>query len=146
VSHSPNRLVAAIVGGIYLAVGLLGFTATAGIGIVSTTGGYLVGVFEVNVLQNLVHLAIGGVLLASGLAGTRLTPAVNAAFGAVLLALGLAGLFVIGTESNILAVNGAVNVLHFGSSIVLLAVGLGAEKPPAPARGAGKKAAGSPPA
>jgi hypothetical protein len=34
----------------------------------------------------------------------------------------------VGTPYNVLAINGADNVLHFGTSVVLLAVGLGAER------------------
>jgi len=43
--------------------------------------------------------------------------------------LGLAGLFVIGTGVNVLALNGADNVVHFASAVLLLAVGLGADRP-----------------
>ena len=142
-SQSPNRLVAVIVGAIYVALGLVGFTATAGVGIVSTTGGFLFDVFGVNVLQNIVHVVIGAVLLAAGFAGVRVARGVNSAVGALFLAVGLAGLFLVGTDSNILALNGADNVLHFGSSIVLLAVGLGADKPTAATAPAGKKSSGS---
>ena len=143
-SQSPNRLVAVIVGAIYVALGLVGFTATAGVDFVSTTGGFLFGVLGVNVLQNIVHVAIGATLLAAGLSGVRLARGANSAVGALLLALGLAGLFVVGTDSNILALNGADNVLHFGSSIVLLAVGLGADKPAAVSAPTGERPSGSP--
>ncbi|MET4583835.1 hypothetical protein ABIE21_003366 [Conyzicola nivalis] len=143
-SQSPNRLVAVIVGGFYVALGLVGFTATAGVDVVSTTGGFLFGVFGVNVLQNILHVVIGAALLAAGFSGVRLARATNAAVGALFLALGLAGLFVVGTDSNILALNGADNVLHFGSSIVLLAVALGADKPAAVTAPTGTKPAGSP--
>lgn len=142
-SQSPNRLVAVIVGGFYVALGLVGFTATAGVDVVSTTGGFLFGVFGVNVLQNILHVVIGAALLAAGFSGVRLARGANSAVGALFLALGLAGLFVIGTDSNILALNGADNVLHFGSSIVLLAVGLGADKRAAVTAPTGKKPAGS---
>jgi hypothetical protein len=142
-SQSPNRLVAVIVGGFYVALGLIGFTATAGVGMVDTTGGFLFGVFGVNVLQNVVHLVIGAALLAAGLSGVRLAKGANSAVGTLFLVLGLTGLFIVGTDSNILALNGADNVLHFGSSIVLLAVGLGADKPAAVTAPTGEKPAGS---
>ena len=143
-SQSPNRLVAVIVGGFYVALGLVGFTAIAGVDVVSTTGGFLFGVFGVNVLQNILHVVIGAALLAAGFSGVRVARGANSVVGALFLALGLAGLFVVGTDSNILALNGADNVLHFGSSIVLLAVGLGADKPVAVTAPTGKKPAGSP--
>jgi hypothetical protein len=142
-SQSPNRLVAVIVGGFYVALGLIGFTATAGVGMVDTTGGFLFGVFGVNVLQNVVHVVIGAALLAAGLSGVRLARGANSAVGTLFLALGLTGLFIVGTDSNVLALNGADNVLHFGSSIVLLAVGLGADKPAAVTAPTGEKPAGS---
>jgi len=138
VSQSPNRLVAVIVGGLYVALGLVAFTATAGVGIVSTTGGFLFGVLEVNVVQNVVHVVIGAALLAAGFSGVRFARGANSAVGTLFLAFGLAGLFMVGTDSNLLALNGADNVLHFGSSVVLLAVGLGADKPAAVPAPAGK--------
>ena len=145
-AQSPNRLVATIVGGIYVGLGLVGFTATAGLDVASTTGGYLFGVFGVNVLQNVLHVAIGAALLGCGLTGLRAAKTANSAVGTALLVLGLVGLFAIGTEWNALALNGADNVLHFGTSIVLLAVGLGADKD-TPAKGtAGTDPAGTTPA
>jgi hypothetical protein len=46
----------------------------------------------------------------------------------VCLLLGFVGLFVVGTGFNPLALNGAGNVLHFGTAVLLLAVGAGAER------------------
>jgi hypothetical protein len=109
----------------------------------SSTGGFLFGVFGVNVLQNVVHVVIGVALLAAGLSGVRLARRANSVVGALFLALGLTGLFIVGTDANLLALNGADNVLHFGSSIVLLAVGLGADKPAAVSEPAGGKPARS---
>ncbi len=50
---SPNRVVALILGAAALAFGVLGFTATTGVGLFSTPGGLLVGLFEVNPAQNI---------------------------------------------------------------------------------------------
>lgn len=44
------------------------------------------------------------------------------------LLVGIAGLLVIDTEANVLALNGADNVLHLGTAVILLAVALGADK------------------
>jgi hypothetical protein len=52
----------------------------------------------------------------------------NTIVGAAYLLLGLVGLFILESAANILALNGADNVLHFASAAVLLAVGLGADK------------------
>ncbi len=38
------------------------------------------------------------------------------------------GLFIIGSSANILSLNGADNVLHFASTVVLLGVGLTQDK------------------
>ena len=65
--QSPNRLVATIFGAVYLLVGLLGFIYTGGVGFVATTGGLLLGIFEVNPLHNIAHLLIGAALLIAGL-------------------------------------------------------------------------------
>jgi hypothetical protein len=64
----------------------------------------------------------------AGLATVTAAKAVATVVGAVFLVLGIAGLFVIGSPVNVLALNGADNVLHFASAVVLLAVGLGADR------------------
>ena len=46
----------------------------------------------------------------------------------VYLLVGILGLFLLGSELNIIALNGADNVLHFASALVLLGAGLGADK------------------
>lgn len=127
-TNSPNRLLAIIFGAVYLLVGLLGFTVTNGVGFFATQGGLLLGIFEVNVFHNVAHLLIGAALLIAGLSGVAAAKAVNTTVGAAYLLLGIIGLFLVGTEANILAINAADNVLHFGSAAVLLAVGLGTER------------------
>ncbi len=133
-TKSPNRVIGLIFGVIYIVVGLVGFTATTGVDFFATTGGLLLGIFEVNLAQNLLHLLFGAALFIAALASPKLSALANAGIGAVFLLLGLAGLFLVGNELNFLALNVADNVLHFASAAVLLAVGLGALKPvPKPA-------------
>ncbi len=127
-SKSPNRLLATVFGAVYLLVGLLGFTATSGIGFFDVKGGLLLGIFEVNVFHNVAHLLIGAALLIAGLSSVRAAKSVNTVVGAAYLLLGIIGLFLVGSAANILAINGPDNVLHFGSAVILLAVGLGADK------------------
>ena len=127
-SKSPNRLLATVFGAVYLLVGLLGFTATAGVGFFATKGGLLLGIFEVNVLHNVAHLLIGAALLIAGLSSVRASKTVNIVVGAAYLLLGIVGLFILNSAANILAINSADNVLHFGSAVILLGVGLGADK------------------
>lgn len=125
---SVNRMVAAVFGAVYVLVGLLGFAVTGGVGFLATEGGLLLGIFQVNPLHNIAHLAIGAALVAAGMAGVRAARAVNATVGAAYLLLGIAGFFLAGTALNILALNTADHVLHLASALVLLAVGLGAER------------------
>jgi len=125
---SPNRLVATIFGAVYLLVGLLGFAFTGGVGFVATKGGLILGIFEVNPLHNIAHLLIGAALLIAGLTRLSAAKAVNTTVGAVYLLLGIVGFFLVGTGANILALNTPDHFLHLVSAIVLLGVGLGADK------------------
>jgi hypothetical protein len=127
-STSPNRMLAIIFGAVYLLIGLLGFTATSGVGFFDTSGGLLLGIFEVNIFHNVAHLLIGAALLIAGLSNVRAAKTVNVIVGAVYLLLGIVGLFVTNTPLNILALNAPDHVLHFASAVILLAVGLGADK------------------
>ena len=52
----------------------------------------------------------------------------NSTVGSVYLLVGIVGLFLPGTALNIIALNGADNVLHLGSALVLLAVGLSQDR------------------
>ncbi|HVL60044.1 MAG TPA: DUF4383 domain-containing protein [Microbacterium sp.] len=125
---SPNRLVATIFGAVYILVGLLGFAVTGGVGFIATEGGLLLGIFEVNPLHNIAHLLIGAALLIAGLASARAAKTVNIVVGATYLLLGIVGFFLVGTALNILALNTFDHFLHLASAIVLLGVGLAAER------------------
>lgn len=125
---SVNRIVAVVFGLVYLVVGLLGFAVTGGVGFIATEGGLLLGLFAVNPLHNIAHLLIGGALLAAGLANLRAAKTVNVVVGATYLLLGIVGFFLVGTAANILALNTADHFLHLASALVLLGVGLGADR------------------
>jgi hypothetical protein len=129
-STSPNRMLGVIFGAVYLLIGIIGFFITSGTGFVSTQGPLLIGLFEVNPLHNVAHLVIGAALLIAGLSGIRPAKGVNTTIGAVYLLLGILGLFISAGNNpiNILAINSADNVLHFASAVVLLAVGIGADR------------------
>ena len=127
-SSSPNRLVAIIFGAVYLLVGALGFLVTAGVDFVATDGGLLLGIFEVNPLHNIVHLLIGAALLIGGLTSVRAAKTVNIVVGAVYLLVGIVGFFLVDTPMNILALNTFDHFLHLVSALVLLGVGLAAER------------------
>ncbi|KZE36187.1 DUF4383 domain-containing protein [Microbacterium sp. T32] len=126
-SSSPNRIVATVFGAVYLLVGLLGFAVTGGVGFASSEGNLLLGIFAVNPLHNIAHLLIGAALLVAGLANARAAKGVNTTVGAVYLLLGIVGFFLTG-PANILALNVPDHFLHLASAVVLLGVGLGAER------------------
>lgn len=130
---SPNRLVATIFGAVYLLVGLLGFAVTGGVSFIATEGGLLLGVFAVNPLHNIAHLLIGAALLVAGLMNAKAAKGVNVVVGAAYLLLGVLGFFLVGTPANILALNVPDHFLHLASALVLLGVGLGAERSARPA-------------
>jgi len=132
---SPNRLVATVFGAVYLVVGALGFAVTGGVGFIATEGGLLLGIFEVNPLHNVAHLLIGAALLIAGLVSVRAARATNAIIGAAYLLLGIVGFFLVGTAANILALNTFDHFLHLASALVLLGVGIGAERATAPSTG-----------
>jgi hypothetical protein len=124
-----NTLAAGAVGAVFIVVGLLGFTVSGGHSLAGHTGGQLLGLFQVNSLHNLVHIAVGAVMVAAAIAGTRSARAVNTLIGAVYLALGVAGLFITGDNPlNVIALNGADNGLHLVIGAVLVGVGLGADR------------------
>ncbi|MFF1828102.1 DUF4383 domain-containing protein [Paenarthrobacter sp. NPDC058040] len=124
---SPNRLIATIFGAVYLLVGVLGFFVTAGTGFFATEGATLI-IFAVNPLHNVIHLAIGAALLYAGLNSVTLSKTVNTTVGGVYLLVGILGLFLVGSSLNIIALNGADNVLHLASAVVLLGVALSQDK------------------
>jgi hypothetical protein len=103
------------------------------VGFFATEGANLI-IFEVNPLHNIIHLAIGAALLYAGLKNVQTARTVNAGVGAVYLLVGILGLFLLSSPLNIIALNGADNVLHLASAVLLLGVGLSVEKSPVAAR------------
>ncbi len=125
---SANRLVATILGVVYLVVGVVSFFATSGIGFFSHSGRLVAGLLAANPLLSSLDVLIGAALLMAGLTTVAAAKTVTTVAGTAFLVLGIAGLFVIGSPFNVLALNGADNVLHFASAVVLLAVGLGSDR------------------
>jgi hypothetical protein len=126
-TRSVNRLLGYVLGIVYLLVGVLGFVVTSGVGFASTHGKTLLG-FELNPLHNIVHLLVGALLLYGATRGVGPSRAVNTAVGGVYLLVGIIGLFILDSSANILALNSADNVLHLVSAVVLLGVGVAADK------------------
>jgi hypothetical protein len=121
------------VGAVFLLVGLLGFVPgiTSNYGSMQFAGheseAMLLGIFQVSILHNIVHLLFGvaGLAMAKSWDGAR-TFLIGG--GAIYLVLWLYGL-VIGHESaaNFVPLNGGDNWLHFllGAGMVALGVVLG---------------------
>lgn len=117
-------------GALFLIVGVLGFIPgiTTDYGDLHWAGHHsqalLMGLFSVSVLHNLVHLAFG----AAGLLMARTVGAARAYLiggGLIYAVLGLYGLFIDrDSTANFIPVNAAVNWLHFGLALVMIALGL----------------------
>lgn len=122
---TPNRIAALAGAGLFAAVGAWGLVATLGAPDPSAET-VLAGILSTSVPLAALQLVLAAVLAGAALGGDRIARPVNVAAGTLLLALGLLGLFVVGTPANVLALNGADNVLHFAASSGLLATGLGA--------------------
>lgn len=118
-----NRLFGFVFGAVYLVVGVAGFTVTGGVGFAATQGKALL-LFDLNPLHNLVHLAVGALLLLGALVGPTAAKGVNILVGVVYLLVGLAGLFVVGNALNFLAINHADNGLHIVTGLLALVLGL----------------------
>lgn len=126
--RSTNRMIATGLGAVYVAVGLIGFAVTTSTGFAATQGKSLLGIFELNPLHNVVHLLIGAALVIAGTKSVAAARGMNGFIGAAYFVVGIAGLFVVNTTLNILALNSADHVLHFGSAIVLMGTALMADK------------------
>jgi Domain of unknown function (DUF4383) len=118
------------VGAVFLLVGILGFIPgiTSNVGQMTFAGHHseslLLGVFQVSILHNIVHLLFGvaGLALARSISGSR-----NYLIGggAIYLVLWLYGL-IVGQESaaNFVPVNTADDWLHFILGVAMIALGV----------------------
>ena len=130
VGRSPVQLAALVVGIVFLVVGVLGFVpgVTSDYDSLGAAGheshAMLLGIFQVSVLHNIVHLLFGvaGVVLARRPDTAR---SYLVAGGAVYLVLWVYGL-VIGEDSgaNFVPVNNADNWLHLVLGVGMVALGL----------------------
>lgn len=127
---TPIQKTALIVGIVFLIVGIAGFipglthSAEHLHGAGADSEAQLLGLFQVSVLHNLVHLAfaIGGIALAARARASRLYLIVG---GILYLVVWLYGLIAVGNEDlNFLPVNDADNWLHLvlGIGMVLLGI------------------------
>jgi hypothetical protein len=129
-TRTPVQTAATVVAAVFLLVGVLGFIpgVTTGFGDMTFAGhqsdAHLLGIFQVSILHNIVHLLFGvaGLLLARTASGAR-TYLIGG--GAVYLVLWLYGL-VVGQNSsaNFVPVNTADDWLHLFLGLGMIALGL----------------------
>ncbi len=138
---TPAQWLAYLGGAVLVLVGLIGFIADSsfntGNGI---DGDKLLGIFEVNGIHNLVHIASGLLLLA--VAPKRATARYGVlAFGAVYAIVTLIGLIDGEDVVGLIPVNAADNVLHIAlTAAALLAGAVSSDKDAHTATGAGRTA------
>jgi Domain of unknown function (DUF4383) len=129
-NRSPVQVAALIVGIAFLAVGILGFIPgiTTNYDELKFVGedseAMLLGIFKVNILHNLVHLAFGliGLTLAATATGARSFLIVG---GIVYLVLWIFGLVIdLDEPINFVSLNTADNWLHFALGAGMLVLGL----------------------
>jgi hypothetical protein len=126
--RSVNGVVALAFGAVFVVVGLAGFLVSGSHPPVGADGGALLGLFQVNVLHNVVHLAIGVVMIVAGLRGDGAARAANRAVGVLYLVLFVAGLLIVGTSLNLVALNLNDNILHLVLGVALAGVGFGVDR------------------
>ena len=127
---TPSQVVAGVVGAVFLAVGILGFVPgiTSNFGDLTFAGhesdAKLLGIFEVSVLHNVVHLLFGvlGLWAARSIATGRLFLLGG---GAVYLVLTLYGTVIDqASDANFVPVNTADNWLHLVLGVGMVAAGI----------------------
>jgi len=126
----PVVLASAVVGAAFLLVGVLGFIPgiTTGMGDMSAAGhhseAHLLGIFQVSVLHNLLHLLFGVVGLLAARAATA------AKLFLVVGGIAYLGLWIYGTvvpedsAANFVPLNSADDWLHLGLGLGMLLLGL----------------------
>jgi hypothetical protein len=122
-NRSSVQMVALLFGAIYLAAGVLGFLPFLG-GSYTMTNHALLGIFNINLLHNLVHIVIGiaGLAAAASVANSRTFCQV---VGVVLLLLGVLGVFA-ANPLGLLYIGGLDIALHLVSGAVLAYFGFAA--------------------
>lgn len=127
---TPAQKAARVVGAAFLLVGVLGFVPGVTTGVSDMTFGghhsdaFLLGVFQVSVLHNIVHLLFGvaGLALSKSAKGSKGYLLVG---GVAYLALWVYGLVVdMTSQANFVPLNTADNWLHLGLGVAMVALGL----------------------
>ncbi|MBV6757934.1 DUF4383 domain-containing protein [Rhodococcus opacus] len=136
-TRSPLQLAALVVGAVFLLVGILGFIPgiTTDYDALTVAGHHseakLLGIFEVSILHNIVHLLFG----VAGLVLSRRADTAKAFLvggGVVYLVLWIYGLLIDkDSAANFVPLNTADNWLHFVLGVGMIALGLLLSRTPA---------------
>ena len=120
------RLVALVSGVVFVLVGILGFIPAISPTADSVQGmevadAAVLGLVPINVVANIVHVVLGGILLYASMS-TSMAILILKAFGLAYLLLGVIGL--IAPEGfGIMPLGGGEMIVHFLTAIVFLVVG-----------------------
>jgi hypothetical protein len=126
---SIPKTAAGIFGAVYLLVGIVGFIPIVG-GADGITAHNLLGLFPVNAVHNVVHMAVGLLGLLAYSRGARASRLFARGIGAIYLVLAIAGaIFSTGNFLGIVPIGGLDIALHAVSALVLLVVGFAPEAP-----------------
>lgn len=110
------RQFAIVFGAVYVLTGILGFILPSP----------LLGLFGVNVLHNIVHLAVGGLWLAAafgGILGADSSRKASQIIGVVYLLVAILGFVLPDLMNQLLVINTADNFLHLGTAALALYIG-----------------------
>lgn len=115
------RLAAKVFGVVFLLVGVLGFVPAL------TPNAHLLGIFHVNALHNVIHLASGAVALAAGLSSIKASRLYFQVFGVVYALVAVLG-FIYGSSPilGLVANNMGDNLLHVVIAAAALYLGFAA--------------------
>lgn len=104
---------------VFILVGVLGFVPGV------TSGGYLLGIFEVDTLHNLIHVVSGLVFAYAAITDENTARTVFKVFGVIYAIVAVVGLVQGDTVLGLIATNTADHILHVVLAVVILYVGFG---------------------
>lgn len=111
---------------VFIAVGILGFVP----GI--TSSGHLLGIFEVDMVHNIIHLLSGIVAALAAMSSAAHARLYFKVFGVVYALVAVIGLVQGSTVLGLIGVNMADNLLHIVIAVAALAIGFMGGREPAP--------------
>ena len=123
-----SKMAAGVFGAVYLLVGIIGFIPLLG-GSAGLESSNLLGLFAVNAVHNVVHIAVGVAGLAAYSQGTRLSTLFAQVVGSVYAVLAVTGLvFGSGNFLGLVPIGGLDIALHAVTAAALLYVGFAASR------------------